>query len=158
MAPTRSLALTNVTAQNSPNVDVLSLFRQVTCSASASIHYNSLKVHSYGDSPKIDCSSSSSSSVQTVYCKTGIRNCSNSFTKIIYTGAYKILDAQYLHTFSQCHQTQGLQLSFRHHFLVWSRAEHVMLVLCSFRLQCTLPCYECCVIIFGYVAPLCPFL
>ena len=38
-----------------PNADVLSLFRQTTCSASASIHYNTLKVrkiYSYSDSQK----------------------------------------------------------------------------------------------------------
>ena len=40
-----------------PNVVVLSLFRQTTCSTSASIHCNTLKVckiHSYSDSQKID--------------------------------------------------------------------------------------------------------
>ena len=51
----------------------------------------------------------SSSSVQTAYRKTGISNRSNSFTKIIYTGAYMILDA---HTFTQCCQTPGLQPLF----------------------------------------------
>ena len=38
-----------------PNADVLSLFRQTTCSVSASIHYNTLKVrkiYSYSDSQK----------------------------------------------------------------------------------------------------------
>ena len=36
-----------------PNMDVLSLFRQTTCSATASIRYNTLKVYSYSDSRKI---------------------------------------------------------------------------------------------------------
>ena len=35
-----------------------------------------------------------SNSVQTAYRETGVSNRSNSFTKIIYTGAYMILDAQ----------------------------------------------------------------
>ena len=38
-----------------PNADVLSLFRQATCSASASIHFNTLKVrkiYSYSESRK----------------------------------------------------------------------------------------------------------
>ena len=42
-----------------------------------------------------DCLSSSSS-VQTAYRKTGGSNRFNYFTKIIYTGAYMILDAQNL--------------------------------------------------------------
>ena len=44
-----------------------------------------------------------------------------------------ILDAQNLHIFSQSRQTPGLNLtsvSFRRHFCVCSRAEHVKLVLC----------------------------
>ena len=86
--------------------------------------------------PTPDCSSfsSSSPSVQTAYHKTGVSNRSNSFTKIIYIGVYMILDAQNLHTFSQSRQTPCLQLysvSFRHHFLVCSRAQHVKLVLCT---------------------------
>ena len=36
-----------------PNADILCLFRQTTCSASASIHYNTLKIYSYSDSRKI---------------------------------------------------------------------------------------------------------
>ena len=39
-----------------PNADVLSLFREITYSASASIHYNTLKVrkiYSYSDSRKM---------------------------------------------------------------------------------------------------------
>ena len=47
--------------------------------------------------------------VQTAYRETGVSNRSNSFTKIIYTGAYMILDAQNLHTCSQSRQTPGLQ-------------------------------------------------
>ena len=68
-------------------------------------------------------------SVQTAYCETGVSNHSNSFMKIIYTGAYMILDAQNLHTFSQS-QVCNL-VSFRHHSLVWSCADHVKIVLCS---------------------------
>ena len=108
-----------------PNADVLSLFRQTTCSASASIHYNTLKVrkiYSYSDSRKfvkirivhhllllLLLLLLLSNSVQTAYRETGVSNRSNSFTKIIYTGAYMILDAQNLHTFSQNRQTPGLQ-------------------------------------------------
>ena len=78
-----------------PNVDVLSLFRQTTCSLSASIHYNTLKVrkiYSYSDSQKIvKIVHLLSFSFQMAYCETGVSN--NSFTKVIYTGAYMILDA-----------------------------------------------------------------
>ena len=65
----------------------------------------------------------SSNSFQTAYCATGVSNCSNSFTKIIYTGAYMILNAQNLYTFSKCHKFQGCNLtsvSVRCHFLVCS--------------------------------------
>ena len=101
-----------------PNADVLSLFRQTTCSVSASIHYNTLKVrkiYSYSESRKfvktriVHHLLLLSNSVQTAYRETGVSNRSNSFTKIIYTGAYMILDAQNLHTFSQSCQTPGLQ-------------------------------------------------
>ena len=111
MAPTRPLALTKVT-------DALSLFRQTTCSGSASIHFNTLKVrkiYSYSESRKFVKTWTVhhllllSNSVQTAYRETGVSNRSNSFTKIIYTGAYMILDAQNLHTFSQSRQTPGLQ-------------------------------------------------
>ena len=118
MAPTRPLSLYKSNGSELPNVDVLSLFRQTTCYTSASIHFNTLnlrKIYSYSESRKFlktpDCSLlSSSSSVQTAYCETGISNRSNSFTKIIYTGAYMILDKQNLHTFSQSnlHLTQTL--------------------------------------------------
>ena len=125
MAPTRPLSLNKSNGSELPNVDVLCLFRQTTCSASASVHFNTLKVrkiYSYSEFRKFvktrivhhlllnsSSSSSSSSSVQTAYRETGISNRSNSFTKIIYTGAYMILDAQNLHTFSQSRQTPGLQ-------------------------------------------------
>ena len=102
-----------------PNADVLSLFRQTTCSESASIHFNTLKVrkiYSYSESRKFVKTRIVhhlllllSNSVQTAYRETGVSNCSNSFMKIIYTGAYMILDAQNLHTFSQSRQTSGLQ-------------------------------------------------
>ena len=103
-----------------PNADVLSLFRQTTCSESASIHFNTLKVrkiYSYSESRKFVKTRIVhhllllllSNSVQTAYRETGVSNRSNSFTKIIYTGAYMILDAQNLHTFSQSRQTPGLQ-------------------------------------------------
>ena len=49
-----------------------------------------------------------SSSVQTAYRKTGVSNRSISYTKIIYTGAYMILDAQNLHTFSQSPSNSSL--------------------------------------------------
>ena len=51
----------------------------------------------------------SSSSVQTAYCETGVSNRSTSLMKIIYIGAYMILDAQNLHTFSQSRQTLVMQ-------------------------------------------------
>ena len=91
-------------------MDVIGLFRQTTCSASASIHYNTLKlgkIYSYGDARKIVKTLIVHhlllilSSVQTAYRETGVSNRSISFTKIIYTGAYMILDTQNLHTFSQ---------------------------------------------------------
>ena len=53
---TRSLAPYKSNGSELPNMEVLSLFRQTTCSASASIHYNTLKVckiYSYSDSRKI---------------------------------------------------------------------------------------------------------
>ena len=102
------------------------------------IHYNTLKVckiYSYSDSRKFVKTRIVhllllllSSSVPSAYRETGVSNRSNSFTKIIYTGAYMILDVQNLHTFSQrvCNLTS---VSFRRHFLVFSRAEHVKLVL-----------------------------
>ena len=102
-----------------PNADVLSLFRQTTCSESASTHFNTLKVrkiYSYSESRKFVKTQIVhhhllllSNSVQTAYRETGVSNRSNSFTKIIYSGAYMILDAQNLHTFSQSRQTPGLQ-------------------------------------------------
>ena len=90
-----------------PNADVLSLFRQATCSESASIHFNTLKVrkiYSYSESQKFVKTRIVyhllflllSNSVQTTYRETGVSNRSNSFTKIIYTGVYMILDAQYI--------------------------------------------------------------
>ena len=99
-----------------------------------------------------DCSSSSSfssSSVQTVYRETGVSNRANSFTKIIYTGVYMILDTQNLHTYSQSRQTLGLQptsASFRTYFLVFSHAEHVKLVLCSLPPWSRCCCFECSVV------------
>ena len=102
-----------------PNADVLSLFRQTTCSESASIHFNTLKVrkiYSYSESRKFVKTRIVhhlllllSNSVQTAYRETGVSNRSNSFTKISYTGAYMTFDAQNLHTFSQSRQTPGLQ-------------------------------------------------
>ena len=44
MAPTRPLSLNKSNSSELPNADVLSLVRQATCSASASIHFNTLKV------------------------------------------------------------------------------------------------------------------
>ena len=88
------------------------------CSASASVHFNTLKVrkiYSYSESRKfvktliVHLLLLLSNSVKTAYRKTGVSNRSNSFTKITYTGAYMILDAQNLHTFSQSRQTPGLQ-------------------------------------------------
>ena len=105
-------------------MDVLSLFRQTTCSESASIHFNTLKIrkiYSYSESRKFVKTRIVHpllllllllllfNSVQTAYRKTGVSNRSNSFTKIIYTGVYMILDAQNLHTFSQSRQTPALQ-------------------------------------------------
>ena len=82
-------------------------------------HYSTLKVlkiYSYGESRKFVkirfvhlLLLLLSSSVQTAYLETRVSNRSNSFMKIIYTGAYMILDAQNLHTFSQSRQTAGLQ-------------------------------------------------
>ena len=128
MAPTRPLSLNKSNGSELTNADVLSLFRQTTCSASASIHYNTLKVrkiYSYSESRKFVKTRIVhhhhhlllllllllllSNSVQTAYRETGVSNRSNSFTKIIYTGAYMILDAQNLHTFSQSRQTPALQ-------------------------------------------------
>ena len=123
MALTRPLSLNKSNGSELPNADVLSLFRQTTCSASASIHFNTLKVrkiYSYSESRKFVKTQIVhhlllllllllSNSVQTAYRETGVSNRSNSFTKITYTGAYMILDAQNLHTFSQSRQTPGLQ-------------------------------------------------
>ena len=57
MAPTRPLSLNKSNGSELLNTDVLSLFRQTTCtcSESASIHFNTLKVrkiHSYSESRK----------------------------------------------------------------------------------------------------------
>ena len=124
MALTRPLSLKRSSGLELPNADVLSLLRHTTCSVSASIHYNTLrqrKIYSYSDCRKIEKTPIVhhhhhhlllllllSSSVQTAYRETGISNRSISFTKIIYTGAYMILDAQNLHTFSQSNSQQGL--------------------------------------------------
>ena len=54
------------------------------------------KIYSYSDSRKIvktPIVHLLSSSVHTTYHETGVSNRSNSFTKIIYTGAYMIVDA-----------------------------------------------------------------
>ena len=95
------------------NKDVLSLFRQTTCSTSASIHCNTInvrKIHSYSDSWKIVkmpiihhhhliilLQFKWFNMKLVLYC---VRNRSNSFMKIIYTGGYMILNAQNLHTSS----------------------------------------------------------
>ena len=121
IAPTRPLSL-NKSNGSELNADVLSLFRRTTCSASASIHYNTLKVrkiYSYSDSLK--------------FVKISIvfflqTDSSNSFMKIIYTGAYMILGAQNRQTFSQCRVCNLTSVSFRRHFLVCD--QHVKLVLC----------------------------
>ena len=119
MVPAHPLNLNKSNSSELSNADVLSLFRQATCSASASIHYNTLKVrkmYSYSESRKfvktrivLHFLLLLSNSVQTACCETGVSNRSNSFTKIIYTGAYMILDEQNLHTFSLSCQTPGLQ-------------------------------------------------
>ena len=72
-------------------MDVIGLFRQTTCSASASIHYNTLKmrkIYSYDDSRKIvkllivhHLLFLLSSSVQTAYRETGVSNRSISLMK-----------------------------------------------------------------------------
>ena len=46
MVQTRPLSLKSNSSEL-PNMDILSLFRQTTCSASASIHYNTLKVQHF---------------------------------------------------------------------------------------------------------------
>ena len=99
--------------------DVLSLFRQTTCSASASIHYNTLrvrKIYSYSDSQEIVKLLIvhlhlllSSNSVQTAHRKTGVSNQSNSV------------------------------FSFRRQFLVCSHAKHMKLVLLPWSHCC---CYD----------------
>ena len=123
------------------NADVLSLFRKTTCSASASIHYNTLKVHkiySYSDSRKIEKTlivhHLLSSSVQMAYCESGVSNRSISFTKIIYTGVYMILNAYIFIPSPKAVKLQVCKLrgiSFRCHFLVCSCAEHVKLEVLS---------------------------
>ena len=131
MAPTRPLAPYKSNGSELPNTDVFSLFRQTTCSESASIHFNTLKVrkiYSYSESRKFVKTRIVhhllllllSNSVQTAYRETGVSNRSNSFTKIIYTGAYMILDAQNLHTSPKAVKLRVCNLtsvSFRHHFL-----------------------------------------
>ena len=69
---------------------------------SASEHYNTLKqrkIYSYSDCWKIERTPIVhhlllllSSSVQTAYRESGVSNRSISFTKVIYTGAYMILN------------------------------------------------------------------
>ena len=74
-------------------------FQNITCSASASIHYNTLKVHvckiySYSDCWKIEKTAIVHHLLffsSMAYRETGV---SNSFTKINYAGAYMILSAQ----------------------------------------------------------------
>ena len=116
MAPTCPLSLKKSNSLELPNVDVLSLFRHTTCSASASAHYNTLKHRTYSDFRKIEkCRLFIllllllSSSVQMAYRETGDSNCSVSFTKIIYAGACMILDTPNLHTSSQSRQIPCLQ-------------------------------------------------
>ena len=64
-----------------PNVDVLSLFRHTTCSASAFVHYNTLnirKIYSYSDCWKIEKTRIVHHllffPVQTAYRETGVSN------------------------------------------------------------------------------------
>ena len=171
MVPTHLLSLNECNSSELPNTDVLSLFRQTTCSASASNTLKVRKIHSYSDSRKIVktpivhifffflffvvvvvvvvvSSNGLPRNLVLVIAlilllllllllllqfkwptvKLGVSNCSNSFMKIIHTGACRILDTQNLHSFSQCRQTPGVSV-FRHRFLVWSHAEHVKLVL-----------------------------
>ena len=55
MALARPLSLNKSNGLELPNADILSLFRQTTCSASASTHYDTLKVcpiYCYSDSRK----------------------------------------------------------------------------------------------------------
>ena len=104
MALTCPLSFKKSNGLQLPNADVLSLFRHTTCPASASVHYNTLKerkIYSYSDFPKIE------KTLIVHYLRASNR--SISVTKIIYTGAYMILDAQNPHTFSQSRQTPGLQ-------------------------------------------------
>ena len=82
--------------QKLPNADVLCLFRQTTCSVSASVHYNTLKVrkiYNYTESWKFVKTRIVhhlllllllllSNSVQTAYRETGVSNRSNSFTAV----------------------------------------------------------------------------
>ena len=137
MAPTRPLNLNKSNGSELQNADILIFFRRSTCSTGAFIHYNTLKVrkiHSYSHSDLKRPIVRHLSSVRTTYHETGVNNCSNSFTKIIWSllsvvnyTEYMILDVQNLHTFFQSRQTRVLQpykCSFRRHFLLFLRTEH----------------------------------
>ena len=146
MAPTHPLSLNKSKDSELPNADVLSLFRQTTCSASASIHYNTLKVrkiYSYSESRK--------------FVKTRIVHLLLLLLLLLLqfkrpTAKLGLLIALILSrksfilecTWSLMHKifipspkAVKLQLgnltsvSFRRHFLVCSRAEHMKLVLCT---------------------------
>ena len=119
----------------------LSLFS----SSSASIHYNSFKVckiHSFSDSRKIaKMLIVHHHHLSTPHSETGISNRSYSYTKIIYTGA--ILDAQNLHTkiFIPKLSCNLTSVTFRRHFLVWSRdVSFGPVFITLFRALCWLRC------------------
>ena len=117
MVPTYPLSLKKSNGLELLNADVLSLFKHTPCPVSASVDYNTLKqrkIYSYSilsenRKKTMIVHHLLSSSVEMAYHETGVSNRSISFMKIIYTGAYMILDAQNLHTFSQSRQTPGLQ-------------------------------------------------
>ena len=135
-----------------PKMDILSLFRQTTCSASASTH-----MYSYSDSRKLysknpDCSSSSSST--SFFFKQPTTKLGLVIALILsrYTRAYMILDAQNLHTFSQSRQTPRLQPRFTQHFPT-CRTHEVSFV--RFSVFIALPLFQALCHLFGYALFLC---
>ena len=138
MAQTHPLASYKSNSSELPNADVLRFFRQTTCSARSSIHYNALKVHkiySYSDSRKIvkhqlfiffllqfKWPTAKLGLVITLILsqKSFIQECTRSLIHKIFIPSPNAVKLQVWNLTS---------VSFGHHFIVCSHAKHVKLVL-----------------------------
>ena len=123
------------------------LFRQTTCSASASICYNTLKVrkiYSYSDSRKFKMPIVHhlllSSSAPMAYHETGVSNCFHK--NYLYWSVWSVMHKIFIPS-PKAIKLQVFKLknfSFRHHFLVCLRTEHIKLALGLFQSATLLLC------------------